>query len=150
MRIEEAIEFVHNFTTCINPLFSQIDIKITDPIDVAHLPDAEAIISKKSGVYIIWSKQNRRVLYVGISGDIAKRIYRHIGNGFSWSKNGQKASFCNCTLSSGRSWLSEETKSILVSANWNITAVIPTPDKLRGLLESALIFYCTPELNVEI
>lgn len=155
MRIEETTKFLENFVSCSKPVFGNIEIKITDHLDAANFPDEIEKLDKKNGVYIIWSKNDQRVIYVGIAVDIPRRIYQHIGKGFSWARGGGKASFPNCTLADGRFWLEESTQDELRNAEWNITCVLPSPENLRGLLESALIFWGMhngkkPEINVEL
>jgi hypothetical protein len=156
MKIDDAISFLEKYVEITKPLFGRIQIYISEAIDVAKFPDElHKLSGENEGLYIIWSKNDHRVIYAGIAVNIERRIYQHIGKGFSWTRGQNTAHFPNCTLASGRDWLAQSTRTELQNANWNITAIITFPGDLRGILESALIFWGLhndkkPEINVEL
>jgi hypothetical protein len=123
------------------------------PIDAARFPDElNKFEGEKSGLYILWGKDNHKVLYIGISIDIPNRIYGHIGTNFAWTRPGSTASFPNCTLVWDK--LSGEAKKILLNANFYITAFILKPPEISRLIESFFLFYsfkhkCWPEGNID-
>ena len=156
MKIEEALKFLNDFVACSKSVFGEIDITPIGPMDAANFPDEIPKLNNNiDGMYIIWSKNDRRIIYVGIANDIPRRIYQHIGKGFSWKRGNSIANFPNCTLAEGRSWLKKTTQQELKNAEWNITAILHSPEYLKGLLESALIFWGLKndkklEINVDL
>ena len=156
MQIEEAKNILVEYVRLTKPIFGNVSIDISDDIDVAKFPDElSKLKDQKEGLYIIWSKNDRRVIYVGIAVDIPRRVYQHIGKGYSWSRDSSTARFPHCTLAEGRHWLNPTTQKEMQDAEWNITAVLTNPGSFRGQLESMLIFWGIqnnkkPEINVEL
>lgn len=132
-----------------------IALEVSEPIDIAIFPDEiNKIPESNNGIYLFFSKIDNRLLYVGISTGLSSRIYSHIGSGFSWSKEGNKAQFPNVTLTGGRGWVKEETKSLFENAEIKILTIGVSPPEASSLLESYIIFYGfkkneKPELNVD-
>ena len=159
MTYDDAILVLKDYVVRTKPLFGNISIDICRPIDAEkfydELDEQPNLKNNPDGLYIIWSKNDNRVIYVGISNDIPSRISSHIGPGFSWTRGNSVAHFPNCTLAGGRNWLSEKTQIELQNAEWNVTAVLPNPGVFRKMLESALIFWGIqngkkPEINVDL
>lgn len=154
MDVGKVPDLIEQFISLNEPIIGAVTVTITEPMDAAKFPDEVYKLKGKSrGVYLIWAKATSRVLYVGISTDIPIRIYTHIGKGFSWARGGSKANFPNCTLASDRHWLSQDTQTILKGAAFNVTAILPDPPEITGLLESFLIYWaqknqCKLEINV--
>ncbi|MBU6481810.1 MAG: GIY-YIG nuclease family protein [Nitrospirae bacterium] len=112
MKIEEAIDVLKKYVELTKPLFGDVSITIAEEIDAAKFPDElHKLKNQNKGLYIIWSKNDRRVIYVGIAVDIPRRIYQHIGKGYSWSRGSTTAKFPYCTLADGRNWLKESTQA---------------------------------------
>lgn len=155
MIIDDAVTFLHAFTARNVELFGKTKLTVSEALDAAIFPDELGKLGgNESGLYIIWSKVDKHLIYVGISIDVVNRIYFHIGTGKCWARNGNIAVFPNCRLAGGRNWLPNETQGILRSAQWNITIIFPEPPKITRLLESALLHHCLhlgtlPDVNVE-
>jgi len=156
--------FISEFSNILNSFIEKnrndlgdIILEISDSplIDISIFPDEEYKLPKSNkGIYLFFCKQTDKLLYIGISTNLSKRIYKHIGPGFSWSRGHNKAHFPNVTLTDGRSWVSDQTKTFFQNAEINIITIGVDPPEASRLLESYIIFYCfnkkeKPELNVE-
>ena len=103
--------------------------------------DVPTVTAKRCGLYILSTKGDSVVRYVGIASNIESRIYDHIGGQFTWARNGQAAHFPNCELAAGRHWQKREEIQLLQNAEWEITGVFSDPPHMAGLLEMAIIHF---------
>lgn len=148
--IRQIKDLLEIFFSCAKPLLGEIQFIITEPMNADIFPDELGKMGdNRNGVYLISSKNDHQIIYVGISTDIPGRIYEHIGAGCTWSKSGNIAYFPNCALAEGRHWLDPKIQQILYKAEWCVTAVFLTPVKVSRLIESLLIYMCEPEINVQ-
>jgi len=142
MILQTALDFMIQFAAQNERFFGPCKITYTPPLDAAKFPDeTHKFGGRKSGGYVISSKQDRIVRYVGISSNVASRIYRHIGKEFSWGRDGRKAHFPNCILAKARPWQDLAEIEMFRNAEWEITGFFPDPVHMAGLLEMAVIHY---------
>ena len=155
MKITDFPKILDVFLKNNKKIIGNIALEISEPIDIAIFPDEiNKIPESNNGIYLFFSKIDNRLLYVGISTGISSRIYNHIGPGFSWSREGNKAQFPNVTLTEGRGWVKKETKNLFENAEIKIITIGVSPPEASSLLESYIIFYGfkkgeKPELNVD-
>ncbi len=154
MKIDEALTELQAFVGANRQFFPNIALTVKPSIDVKLFPDEWTPLQPPaSGVYILFRNRDSEVFYVGIAIDIPRRIYQHIGPGFSWARDGRQCSFPNVTLE--RPWLSEETRSVLRDGDFRIQAVGVCPFECSALLEAFLIARAfakeghRPEINIE-
>jgi hypothetical protein len=142
MEIRTVTDFVLDFVKSTEPFFGPCQVTISEKLDAAIYPDEVGKFgNKRCGLYIMSTKEDSVVRYVGISANIESRIYSHIGRDFIWARNGQSAHFPNCELSAGRLWQQQEEVELLRKAKWEITAVFFDPSHMAGLLEMAIIHF---------
>ena len=155
MKISEFPKLLDVFLENNRQEIGDILLEVSPPIDISIFPDEESKIpASNNGIYLFFSQENNELLYVGISTSISSRIYKHIGPGFSWSRDNNKAHFPNVSLTGGRGWVKDQTKNLFENAKVNLIAIGVTPPEASSLLESYIIFYGfqkgeKPELNVE-
>lgn len=142
MDVEKVTTFILDFLNSTECIFGPCPMMITERLDAAIFPDElEKFKKNKCGLYIISTKGDSVVRYVGISRDIVSRIYTHIGHKATWARNGQAAHFPNCGLAYGRHWQHEDEIQMLRNAEWEITGVFSDPPHLAGLLEMAILHF---------
>lgn len=142
MDVGTVTAFVLNFVKSTEHFFGPCQVSITERLDAAIFPDELNKFEKSQcGLYVISTKVDSVVLYVGIATYIESRIYEHIGSQVTWARNGQAAHFPNCGLSAGRPWQHEEEIQLLRNAEWEITGVFFDPPHMAGLLEMAILHF---------
>ena len=153
MDVQQVQALIENFRTVNRHLIGEFDFFMEEPIDAARFPyELNGKFKKgKSGLYIFSSKDNHKILYIGIANDIPGRFWVHIGSNFSWTNPDSIASFPNFNLN----WegLHQETKECFCNANFSVTAFILNPPEISRLIESFLIFWAEkhggrPERNI--
>ena len=155
MKIDEFPKLIEDFIGKDQDAIGTITLDASQPIDISIFPEEiDKLPSSNNGIYLFFSKHSDELIYVGISTNLSGRIYKHIGKGFSWARNNNKAHFPNATLTDGRSWLSKETKELFENAEIKIMTIGVQPLEASSLLESYIIYYGfnkgqKPELNVE-
>ena len=142
MDVRRVTLFIRDFIKSIECLFGPCPVTITERLDAANFPDELGKFEgNPCGLYIISTKGDSVVRYVGIASNIETRIYRHIGSQVTWERNGQAAHFPNCELAAGRSWQEKGEIQLLQNAEWEITGVFSDPPHMAGLLEMAIIHF---------
>lgn len=154
--IDQAMLLISKFLSAVAAITGPVSVTVTPPLDVAIFPDqSQKLGGKQNGLYLLSTKQDGRVIYIGISTDIPGRIYTHIGQGFSWAHHGAEAALPACSLAAGRHWLSEPTQELLCKAQFHVTTILPELPEASALLEAFLLYWghknnCKPEINVEL
>lgn len=156
MHIDELPIILDNFKSSVEKLINRdITYQISERVDAGKFPDEyeSKIGPNRKGMYIFSSKIDGRILYVGISEDVVKRFWKHIGTSISWERNGNKAAFPNCEIVAGRHWLQDQVVTIFKSASFYVTFIFPDPAEIRGLFETYVVFYGAihndqPDINV--
>jgi hypothetical protein len=114
MTLKEALDELSGFVHMIHPCFPTLRLMTPRPLDARIFPDELDVVKPPSGgLYILFRRDTNDLLYVGISNDVAARIYTHIGTGFTWARAGSQCSFPNMALAAGRAWLPEATQALL-------------------------------------
>jgi len=152
MKIQEVPEIVDKFLNAISGLLSKkIECDIPGKIHAGTFPDIyeEIVGSRKNGVYIFSSSEDGEILYVGKSIDVVNRFWQHIGTNFQWERNGHPAKFPNCALTDQRHWLDENIHRIFQEAKFDVTFLFPNYAEIKGLIETYLICYTKPPINVD-
>jgi len=157
MTLDHALRELSVFVNTLRPCFPSLQLTTPRPLDARTFPDElDAVKPPSSGLYILVRQDNNQLLDVGISNDMADRIYKHIGKGFTWARAGAHCSFPHMQLAEGRPWLSEQTQALLRRGDFQIQIVGVQPVECSALLESFLIVHCLlkeghkPEINVEL
>jgi hypothetical protein len=155
MNLTDFPELLNRYIANNKREIGDIKLDVSQIIDISIFPDEEHKLPESNdGLYLFFNKNNDELLYVGISTNLSQRIYKHIGPGFSWARNHNKAHFPNVSLTDGRGWVQETTKALFENAEINILTIGVSPSEASSLLESYIILYGfrkgeKPELNVE-
>jgi hypothetical protein len=91
--IHEAMQELSSFVERNRPFFPKLDLTTPRPLDAKIFPDEwSQVRPPQNGMYVIFRSESQEIVYVGIAASVERRIYEHIGPGFSWARSGSQ---CN-------------------------------------------------------
>jgi hypothetical protein len=154
MAIDKLIKLLKEIEKTISAITNKtISLEVYEKLDVSVFPEEiENInLNDRNGIYIYTSLNGDQIYYIGISNNVVRRFYKHIGKktapGFSYKTRGRQAYFPDCELAHGRPWLNKETEDAMKNGRFQITFIIPNDKDIKGFLEELLIYYCKATEN---
>jgi hypothetical protein len=108
------------------------------PLDAKIFPDEwSQVRPPQNGMYVIFRSESQEIVYVGIAASVERRIYEHIGPGFSWARSGSQCDFPNMALAAQRPWLVAQTQDLLRRGDFRVQVIAVTPPECSALLEAS-------------
>jgi hypothetical protein len=138
--IHEAMQELSSFVERNRPFFPKLDLTTPRPLDAKIFPDEwSQVRPPQNGMYVIFRSESQEIVYVGIAASVERRIYEHIGPGFSWARSGSQCNFPNMALAAQRPWLAAQTQDLLRRGDFRVQVIGVTPPECSALLEAFLI-----------
>jgi len=138
--IHEAMQELSSFVERNRPFFPKLNLTTPRPLDAKIFPDEwSQVRPPQNGMYVIFRSESQEIVYVGIAASVERRIYEHIGPGFSWARSGSQCNFPNMALAAQRPWLAAQTQDLLRRGDFRVQVIAVTPPECSALLEAFVI-----------
>jgi hypothetical protein len=140
--IHEAMQELSSFVERNRPFFPKLNLTTPRPLDAKIFPDEwSQVRPPQNGMYVIFRSESQEIVYVGIAASVERRIYEHIGPGFSWARSGSQCNFPSMALAAQRPWLAAQTQDLLRRGDFRVQ--VHSRDSARVLCTAGGVPHCS-------